>query len=241
VSNGGQQLPFNFNTNLSITNPQNPFNVRQNMYGNADYDVQHNFSANYVYNAPSRPGLFGILGDWTVAGTLYWHTGLPFTAIDSGTGSVLSGFGYGGTQVGGGGLATFADQTGGSGISCGSDFAKLNSAPCPGLANNFAPDSTGFGNQRRNQLRGPQFFDTDLTVLKNFHLKPLGEAGRLSLGVTFYNLFNHPNFDQPVGDVADPSFGIIDSNVNSPTSIFGSFLGADASPRLIQTQIKVTF
>ena len=241
VSNGGQQLPFNFNTNLSITNPQNPFNVFQNMYGNADYDVRHNFSGNVVYTSPVRHGWASAFGDWTVGGTVFWHTGLPFTAIDSGTGSVLSGFGYGGVTAGGGGLGTFADQTGGSGIVCGADFAKLNTSPCPGMANNFTPDTTGFGNQRRNQIRGPRFFDTDMTLMKNFHLGMLGEAGQISFGVTAFNVFNHPHFDQPVGDVADPSFGTIFSTVNPPTSIYGSFLGADASPRLLQTQIRLTF
>jgi hypothetical protein len=242
VSNGGQQLPFNFNTNSSISNPQNPFNVRQNMYGNADYDVRNNFSANYVYTSPRMKGLLGVLGDWTIGGTLFWHGGLPFTVVDTGTGSTLNAYGYGGTQVGAAGLATFADQTGGgSGISCGSQFAKLNAPPCPGLANNFTPDVFSFGNQRRNQVRGPQYFDTDLSVLKNFHLPVLSEAASVSFGVTFFNLFNHPNFDQPVGDVADPSFGTIVSTINSPTSIYGSFLNADASPRLIQTQIRLTF
>ena len=241
VSNGGQQLPFNFNTNISISNPQNPFNVRENMYGNADYDIRNNLSANYVYTTPRMKGLIGVLGDWTIGGTLFWHGGLPFTAIDSGTGSLLNAYGYGGTQIGGGGLATFANQTGGTGIGCGSQFAQLNSPPCPGMAANFAGDTLTFGNQRRNQVRGPQFFNTDLSVIKNFHVPGMGETGAISFGVTFFNLFNHPNFDQPVADVADPSFGTIVSTVNSPTSIYGSFLNADASPRLIQTQIRFTF
>jgi Carboxypeptidase regulatory-like domain len=241
VSNGGQQLPYNFNTNLSITNPQNPFNVFQNMYGNADYDVRHNFTGNFVYTSPVRHGWLSAIGDWTIGATAFWHTGLPFTVVDSGTGSVLSGYGYGGVQAGGGGLTTFADQTGGSGIVCGSQYASLNTSPCPGMANNFTPDTAGFGNQRRNQLRGPRYFDTDLTLMKNFHLSPLGEAGRISFGITAFNVFNHPNFDQPVGDVADPSFGTIYSTVNPPTSIYGAFLGADASPRLLQTQIRISF
>ncbi len=109
------------------------------------------------------------------------------------------------------------------------------------MAANFAGDTLTFGNQRRNQVRGPQFFNTDLSVIKNFHVPGMGETGAISFGVTFFNLFNHPNFDQPVADVADPSFGKIVSTVNSPTSIYGSFLNADASPRLIQTQIRFTF
>ncbi len=80
VSNSGQaRTPFNFITNVSITNPQNPFNVRQNMYGNADYDIRHYFSANYVYTTPksllsNKWGRW--LGDWTIAGTIFAHTGL---------------------------------------------------------------------------------------------------------------------------------------------------------------------
>jgi hypothetical protein len=243
VSNGGNQLPFNFNTNVAITNPQNPFNVRQNMYGNADYDVRNNFSANYVYTSPKMKGLIGLLGDWTIGGTFFWHSGLPFTAIDSGTGGLLNSYGYAGTQAAvAGQLSTFANQVGGGGtIGCGSQFAQLNSPPCPGMADNFVSNALGFGNQRRNQLRGPQYFNTDLNVLKNFRFPALGEAGMLSFGVTFFNILNHPNFDQPVADVADPNFGLVTSTVNSPTSIYGSFLNADAAPRLIQTQIRLTF
>ncbi len=239
LSNSGNAAePFNFNTNASITNPQNPFNVKQNMYGNADYDIRHYLSANYTYTTPDR--LFhSILGGWTVGGTVFAHTGLPFTIVDSGTGGTLNGFGYGTT---GPGFGTFANQTGGFGSSiiCGSQFAKLNSQPCPGIANNFVADTTGFGNQRRNQVFGPRFFDTDLTLSKMFRI-PRWEQGRLSFGVTAYNLFNHPNFDQPVGDVAASNPGLIQATVNPPTSIYGSFLGADASPRLLQTQIKLTF
>ena len=238
LSNGGAGLPFNFDTNGSILNPQNPFNVKQNMYGNADYDVRHYLSMNYVYTTPNKM-FHNIMGGWTVAGTLFWHTGLPFTVIDSGTGSTLSAFGYGTTNPNY--LGTFANQIGGSGsIICGSVYADPKAGACPGIVNNFAADSGGFGNQRRNQVFGPRFFDTDLTLAKSFHV-PGWERGQLSFGITAYNLFNHPNFDQPVGDVGASNPGVIQATVNPPTSIYGSFLGADASPRLLQTQLKLTF
>jgi hypothetical protein len=108
------------------------------------------------------------------------------------------------------------------------------------VTNNFAASSTGFGNQRRNQVSGPNFFDTDMTLSKSIPF-PHWEAGRLTFGITAYNLFNHPNFDQPDADVASSTFGSITSTVNAPTSIYGSFLGADASPRLLQTSVKLTF
>jgi hypothetical protein len=57
----------------------------------------------------------------------------------------------------------------------------------------------------------------------------------------FFNLLNHPNFDQPVGDIANSQFGLINTTVSTPTSILGSFLGGDASPRLIQVKATLTF
>jgi hypothetical protein len=238
VSNAGNPLPYNLNTNASITSPVNPFNVRQNMYGNADYDVRQNFTANYVYTSPKFTGWRMFASQWTVAGTIFAHTGTPFTVVDSGTGAFLAGFGYGGANANG---VVFANQSGGGIVNCGSEFAKLNSPPCPGLANNFGAAADGFGTQRRNQAYGPNYFNTDLNLKKAFALPHLGEKTNLSLGVTFYNLFNHPNFDQPDGDVASPTFGNIVSTVNSPTSIYGAFLNADAAPRLIQTELKISF
>jgi hypothetical protein len=54
-------------------------------------------------------------------------------------------------------------------------------------------------------------------------------------------VLNHPNFGQPVNNVADPQFGQILNTVSPPTSIFGSGLGADASARLIQVRGSLTF
>ena len=49
VSNAGFNQ-FDLNTDPSILNPQNPYNIRQYNYGNADYDVRHYISANYVWD-----------------------------------------------------------------------------------------------------------------------------------------------------------------------------------------------
>lgn len=243
VSNAGvTTTPFNANTNGSILSPQNPFLPFQNMYGNSDYDVRHYLSVNYVYTTPKNllhGFVGGVLAGWTIGGTIFARTGLPFTVIDSATGSTLNSFGYGTTNPSY--LGTFANQIGGGVLTCGSQFANPVNGPCPSVANNFVSDVNGFGNQRRNQVYGPHFFNTDLSISKEFHI-PHWESGVISIGATAYNLFNHPNFDQPIGDVGTgTSNGTIISNVNPPTSIYGSGLGADASPRLLQSQIKLTF
>jgi len=61
------------------------------------------------------------------------------------------------------------------------------------------------------------------------------------VGARFFNLFNHPNFAFPIANTDSAQFGQILSTVNSPTSIYGSGLGADSSPRLVQLQAKFTF
>jgi hypothetical protein len=123
-----------------------------------------------------------------------------------------------------------------------------------GVSANFTPIS-GFGDdgpitvngnsynvvyQRRNQFHGPGYFNTDLSLLKGFKVPGL-ESGLLQVGAQAYNVLNHTNFAQPTFDVSNPSFGLIQSDVSTPTSVFGAFLGADADPRIIQLKAKLQF
>jgi hypothetical protein len=87
-------------------------------------------------------------------------------------------------------------------------------------------------------VRGPNYFDTDLSIFKNFKIT---ERFTFTFGATAYNLFNHPNFDQPQADVASPQFGQIVTTINPPTSIYGSFLHGDASVRALQSQLKLSW
>ncbi|HZS98106.1 MAG TPA: carboxypeptidase regulatory-like domain-containing protein [Terriglobales bacterium] len=233
VSNAGF-LQYTFNTNTSVLSPQNPFNLRGN-YGNADYDARHYFSFNYVWDIPRFWGPRAVFGDWTVSGTIFARTGLPFTVVDSNATSILASNNFGGV-LNDTGAFVFANYLGGAPSSCS---ASAVNTPCFTTAM-FSQATSGLGVQRRNQFYGPNFFDTDFTVMKNFRI-PRWESGKLGVGLQFFNLFNHPNFDQPVGDVSNPSFGSIITTVSTPTSILGSFLGGDASPRLIQVKASLTF
>jgi hypothetical protein len=232
ISNAGF-LPYNFKTNTSVLAPQDPFNLRKFNYGNADYDTRHYFSLNYVWDTPWRQGWLGAVADWTVSGTIFARTGLPFTVIDSATNGTLLGQNYGNS---GGGPSIFANYLGGAPSSC--DPSAVTK-PCLTTAE-FSSASTGFGNQRRNQFYGPGYFDTNLTVMKNFAI-PHWESAKFSVGIQAFNLFNHPNFDQPIADVANPQLGSIVQTVSTPTSILGSFLGGNASPRLIQVKASLNF
>lgn len=115
--------------------------------------------------------------------------------------------------------------------------------PSPAPASGRTPaayfaDPTGFGGQRRNQFSGPGYLDTDLALLKGFKLPRL-ESGKVQVGVQAYNILNHPNFQNPGFNFSAPGFGTVTQTASSPTSVFGSFLGGDSSPRILQ--LKATF
>jgi hypothetical protein len=228
--------PFNALTAVSLRYQINPFSLNGLNYSNADYDVRHSLNANYVYTLPnshfhnwlSRQ----VLGGWTVAGTLFWHTGYPFSVVDS---SVRSKQGVKNAS----GIATqqfIADLAGGGPIN-----ASCTTPNTPCFSTDLFVPASGqhdFGNIARNSFRGPGYFDTDLTVNKTFSIR---ERFRLLIGANMFNLLNHPNFDLPVNNLALGNFGTINGTVSAPTSAYGSFQGSAVSGRVIQTQVKLTF
>ncbi len=234
ISNGGF-LQYNFKTNVSVLAPQDPFDLKAFNYGNADYDTRHYFSLNYVWDTPWTKGWKGLVGGWTVAGTVFARTGLPFTVTDVADTAALSSYNYGGPLADIGAFL-FGNQVGAAPTQCGTSAVDR---PCLSAAM-FTPSPTGFGRQRRNQVYGPNFINTDLTLMKNFGI-PHWESAKLQLGAQFFNILNHANFDQPVGDVTSSQFGTIINTVNTPTSLLGSFLGGDSSPRMIQLKAALNF
>jgi hypothetical protein len=233
ISNGGL---LGFNPGNSIT-PENPFNLRDN-YGPADYDVRDYVNANYVYELPIKK-LFGGRGSdyitrgWQVSGTIFYRTGQPYTVYDGGLSSTLNGANYFGRII--------PQFLGGGVPSCGSGAAGTGVDSClSGSQFPAAGTETGFTGGLRNFFYGPGYFNTDFTVMKNTKI-PGWEKGSLGMGVQFFNLFNHPNFANPVSDTSNANFGRILSQTYEPTSILGSFLGGNASPRLIQLKLSLTF
>jgi len=245
ISNGGFN-PFAANgtggSAESITHPQNPFDLR-NMYGDADYDARHSLNANYVWEVPVRKALRGhgwaaLVDGWQVSGALLYRTGFPFTVVDA---TDTDSNNYGGTIF----PNPIAPVTSNS---CNSEknFGP-NGVPCAfaaafgGFGGIAGGSETTFGaDGLRNAFRGPSYFDTDFSFTKKTNI-PHWERAQLQLGLQFFNLFNHPNFNLPVNDITNPNFGTVQSQVNPPTSILGSFLGGDASPRLIQVKAQFVF
>ena len=81
------------------------------------------------------------------------------------------------------------------------------------------------GNASRVPVVGPDFVNTDFSLIKQFNL-PRKEMG-LNFRAEFFNLFNHAQFGMPVNDINASGFGAVNSTVNNP--------------RLIQLALKLSF
>jgi hypothetical protein len=80
------------------------------------------------------------------------------------------------------------------------------------------------GDAGRNSLRGPGFVDMDFTLARNFALP---KSSILQFRADTFNVFNHPNFDNPDGNISDADFG--------------ELIGVGGNPREIQLSVKYIF
>lgn len=239
--------PFGVNTvaDVDVVTPLDPFNIHKLNYGNADYDVRHSFVMNYVWSDSFRHltswGPDALMKGWTFSGTIFKHSGFPYSIFSSSATGLLQQSLFG-SNAAATATAVLADVLGSPNVNCGGSAAQLMNGlanPCYKAAN-FSDPTIAFSGQRRNQFRGPGYFDTDFDVEKSFVI-PRWEGANVSVGARFFNLFNHPNFAFPNTNIDSLQFGQITSTVSQPTTIYGSGLGADASPRLIELQAKFVF
>ena len=249
MSNGGIN-PYSFTGDGSILEQINPHSLRANNYGNSEYDIRHNISADYVYTPTLKfENKFAqaFLGGWQWSGKLYWHTGLPFTVLDGNLGGEIVNY----ASTSNANPLEIAQPIGsGQQSSCGGSSNYTNGAAVFGktaclnanaFVNTAAASFTGystFPTQTRNQYRGPGYFNMDMALYKNFALK---ERLNLGIGMNAFNVFNHPNFAIPDQNLGDSTFGQITNTVGVPTSPYGNFLGFDSSVRVVQLTAKITF
>ena len=80
VSNGGF-LPFSAGGILSPL----PGELARD-YGPCDYDIRHNLNGQYVYQLPIKVrnhALGYALNGWQISGTVFWHSGVPFSVLST--------------------------------------------------------------------------------------------------------------------------------------------------------------
>jgi hypothetical protein len=232
VSSNGGILPYSLAN--SILNQIDPFNPRAS-YASSDYDLRHSFNASYVWELPIKAGnrfLNGAIGGWTVSGTFFRRSGFPFSVVDGNfVNSIAANNLFAATVL--------AQPASGASITRSCSSGAVNSATPCFTAAEFGTPTSFVGSLGRNALRGPGYFNTDLSLRKNFRLN---ERFHLQIGANAYNVLNHPNFANPVANTADPSqFGQILSTVTPATTPYGAFAAAAVDARIVQVTGKITF
>ena len=253
VSNGGF-LQFSAGGILSPL----PGNLVRD-YGPCDYDIRKNLNAQYVYQltVKVRSKTLGYaLNGWQVSGTVFWHSGIPFSVLSTP-------YSANGNGIVNGSGPQFASVVPGvplykhnpiPGVTEPGTVQWLNpnafvSAVDPSTGACLASDSPKncqFGNLGRNALRGPDFTWSDFYLTKSF---PLTERVKLRFDTQFFNLFNHPNLGLPsmvlAGVPGNPAtqtgFGAITYATSPPTGLLGVGLGGDSTPRMIAFQLHLEF
>lgn len=184
--------------------PQDPYNFLANDYGRSDYDQSNRFVLEYTWNIPVRGNSNWVRG-WMLSSVFVAQSGQPFTIFSGPIGGELtqrvSLTGPVGTtgnpQAYIGNLNSIvmpssgcADQpaahspytiTGGKGL-----FSGTAGTPCA-------------GDSARNQFTGPAYVDYDMAVQKTFKVR---EAMSLLFRAESYNLFNHPNYYNPISTIS---------------------------------------
>lgn len=237
TSNGGL-LPYSIVN--SITTQIDPLNPRLD-YASSDYDLRHQASFDYVWALPGpRAGLLSeAVSGWQVSGTVFWHTGFPFTITDNATGNAIApnNLIYNGLPVDNIILQPSVPLSHNFTRGCAQAFAAGGPA-CFGTSD-FAPSTTFIGGHAgRNYFRGPQYFNMDFSLRKTFKVT---ERYNFQIGANAFNLLNHPNFQTPVANNVNAAFGYIDAAVSPPTTPYGSFAAAAEDMRILQIVGKFRF
>jgi hypothetical protein len=204
--------------------------------GSSDYDIRHTFSGAVSYNIPA-PGT-GIwkttFGNWSTDSVVYARSAPPVnvvTGLDPFNTEVLSGA-YGAVRpnlISGVPLWISNPNVAGG--------EEINPAAFT------TPTGAVQGDLGRNALRGFDAANVDFALRRRFEL---WERFSLQARADLFNIFNHPNFGNPINYLSSPLFG-------QSTQMLGTSLGSGGQngglnplyqlggPRSAQLSLKLIF
>jgi hypothetical protein len=219
--------------------------------GPSDFNVPHNVKVYGVWS----PRIFSgnnwkekVAGGWQLSGILNAHNGFPWSPLYANTGCNLVyansnycdlrpvGYnGLGGTDYSN---STFQQFNG--------NFPNgaLNYFLVPGISATGVPQPPAVG---RNSLRGPNYFDVDITVQKSFGLpkmKIFGENAKFTIRADLFNIFNKLNltpFTPTSANNSNPAANtLISTDGTTSNPLFGQAQTALAG-RIVEFQGRFSF
>ena len=145
-------------------------------------------------------------------------SGTPFTITDSGAGATLLNA-PGNTQTANvAGPLTILN--GGPRSSCPKVNGQYNLACSYFDPNGFAAVTTAgvFGNAGRNILRGPRYFNLDMSLMRNFKIT---ERLTFQFEAEAFGVTNTPHFNNPNANISGANFGAITSTLVTTNASLG--------------------
>ncbi len=218
------------NAAISVTDVQN---VRFD-YGPSDFDIRHRFVLSYNYDLPLLKTNRWI-GGWSLNGIFSWNTGAPVALLDAPASGHDDG-NYDGVRTDrpqyiGGGSPTNAIVGKEQVVNGSNAYVYLDPSKFARVVNDVAGEAGTPGtayqdplslqyiftcpanvhggwwcdpNLSRGAISGPKFVNFDFGVSKSFRIT---EGTKLRFDANFFDIFNHPNFQNPQGNFFDPAFG----------------------------------
>ena len=179
--------------------------------GLCDYQVAHNFVANYIWDVPAprldSRILSATLGGWEVGGILTASSGTPFTLLIAGDplGQKSTSNADFPSRMSG------CNPVNGNYKSSGLVYLNVNCFVLPSAPASLAAQCQPFdpvlfpntcrnlfGNAGRNAVIGPGLFDLDFSLFKNNYIKNISETFNIQFRTEFFNILNHTNFQSPI-------------------------------------------
>jgi hypothetical protein len=201
----------------SVTDPQN---IHLD-YGPADFDIRHRFVGSFNYDLPLfKDNRF--LGGWSLNGIFSVNSGAAVALFDSGGDSNANGVlnerpEFVGSSV----TSSYLGKNPADGYL---DPAAFIPVVCPASVNNGDWCNSNLG---RGTFHGPTYVNFDFGVGKSFKIT---ESSKLTLQGNFFDIFNHPNFENPQGDIESANFGKAEST-----------FGDNGGHRIIQLALRFDF
>jgi hypothetical protein len=245
--NHGLEFTVNYTYGRAMTNSLGNYGLLvngfsgafQNYYnsgaddGPAGYDIKHDLSATGVYALPVGRGkeyLSGVnrivdeaIGGWKLSTAIVAYSGFPETITGPGNNSNS----YGNSRVNQYRSLKVAHRNNENWFGTDPSATACTTAGVDNTTCAFGvPAPNAFGTEKNGAVRGPGFFNTDMSAFKDFHIT---ESQSVGFRFDAFNAFNIVSYGNPDTGINDSNFGNV------------SLQGTRSTERHLQFSAKYTF
>ncbi len=218
-----------------------PLFAKDDRHAVSDFNIGQNFVFNYLILLPNSPKSFGAAGwvidGWQFGGIFQASGGLPITPLISGD------------PLGLRSSDTFDFPNVVAGCNPINKQNKLHyiNAACYAYPTETAGFNPILGNSRRNSINGPGLENFDLSLVKNNYIPRLGEQFNIQFRAELFNVFNRPNYANPLKAATQLFSAAPSPSVSNPVLVgpaiasAGALTATSTTSRQTQFALKIIF